>query len=435
MSESLTINTYLVEKVEFGERTILENRTLIINRADVLKVVLSDPRITGCDLELVEPGESTRVTGDKDVVEPRIKVSGSGVVYPGINDREVTAVGTGVTNRLSGVSVVEISAVKSFNLADKNQSNSIHAKGLFDMSGPGGDATPYGKLMHICLSLEVTKTIGQDDQNWALHAATLRVSDLLAKTTLDREPDESEIFDTSNMEEGLPGIVYIPCMNSPEHYANSLEAYGVAIYGETRQTPPWVLRPTELLDGAICGGYSWQMTNNPVVLGLLRKHQAKQCNFLGVVTIRTRWSSQAEKNVTSNQAANICKLLGADGALVTWDAGGNDFMEVARTIQACEKIGVKTVFMTAEEDPRSGGPPLLEPLSEMDAIVSTGMGANMWNEPVPMPSVDRVVGPSTVLITDGNKEKIEIPVDSYSEISSLQWKDHYGFGFRTVKEY
>ena len=154
-------------------------------------------------------------------------------------------------------------------------------------------------------------------------------------------PDEVEIFDTSNPKPGLANVAYISCMNSPEHYSDSLEAYGVGIYGVTMQTPPWVLRPTELLDGAISGVYSWQMTNNPVVLGLLWKHRAGECNFVGVITIRTRWSSQWEKDVTSNQAAGVAKSLGADGAIISWDAGGNDFMEVARTVQACERAGVK----------------------------------------------------------------------------------------------
>ena len=144
-------------------------------------------------------------------------------------------------------------------------------------------------------------------------------------------------------------------MNSPQHYANSLNAYGVAIYGLTRQTPPWVLRPTEILDGAICGSYSYEMANNPVVMGLLRKHRAGECNFLGVITIRTRWSSQAEKNVQSGQTARIARDLGASGAVVTWDAGGNDFMEVARVVQACERAGIDTVLLTGEEDPEQRG--------------------------------------------------------------------------------
>jgi hypothetical protein len=223
-------------------------------------------------------------------------------------------------------------------------------------------------------------------------------------------------------------------MNSPQHYANSLNAYGVAIYGLTRQTPPWVLGPTEILDGAICGSYSYEMANNPVVMGLLRKHRAGECNFLGVITIRTRWSSQAEKNVQSGQTARIARDLGATGAIVTWDAGGNDFMEVARVVQACERAGIDTVLLTGEEDPDNEGPALLEPLSEMEAVVSSGIGANMWFERTPMPAVERVVGAPQVQLNFGPNEPLQI-LDAKSELATLQSEDHYGFGFRSCFNY
>ena len=236
------------------------------------------------------------------------------------------------------------------------------------------------------------------------------------------------------MNDDVPSIVYVACMNSPQHYANSLNAYGVAIYGLTRQTPPWVLRPTEILDGAICGSYSYEMANNPVVMGLLRKHRAGECNFLGVITIRTRWSSQAEKNVQSGQTARIARDLGATGTVVTWDAGGNDFMEVARVVQACERAGIDTVLLTGEEDPDNEGPALLEPLPEMEAVVSSGIGANMWFERTPMPAVERVVGAQQVQLNFGPNEPLQI-LDAKSELTTLQSEDHYGFGLRSCFNY
>lgn len=63
-------------------------------------------------------------------------------------------------------------------------------------------------------------------------------------------------------------------------------------------------------------------------------------------------------------------MMGANGALVTWDAGGNEFIEVIRTIQACEQAGIKTVFLTSEDDPTGNVPTMLEPIAEVDAIVS-----------------------------------------------------------------
>ena len=67
-------------------------------------------------------------------------------------------------------------------------------------------------------------------------------------------------------------------------------------------------------------------------------------------------------------------MLGAQGAMVTWDAGGNEFIEVIRTVQACERVGIKTVFLTSEDDPTGSAPTMLEPVPEADAIVSTSRG-------------------------------------------------------------
>ena len=255
--ESLTLNTYNVRSVEFGAKTELRAGALAVDIVEVIAAARSDPRVNAVQVELVHPGESTRVTAIKDVIEPRVKISGPGQVYPGVAGRPVTSVGVGETNRLAGVAVTALSPIKSYELASPAGGVVGGATGpgsnLFDMSGPGADASPYGALHHICLSLGVSPVLHLDDQNETIHAAALRVADLLANTTLDAPADETEVFGNRPMNADVPSVVYVACMNSPQHYANSLNAYGVAIYGLTRQTPPWVLRPTEILDGAIFG--------------------------------------------------------------------------------------------------------------------------------------------------------------------------------------
>lgn len=426
-AQGLRINTFRVNEVVFDDRTRFSGGVLRVSREELEAAARLDLRIKTAVVELVAPGESTRVTAIKDVTEPRIKVEGPGQVYPGVAGREVTAVGQGTTNRLAGVSVVLVNPAPTF--GNPLQQRAL-AHSFFDMNGPNADASPYGKIHHLCLVVEAAPNLHLDDTNEALHGAALRVADLLARTTVGLEPDSTEYFSTSIRDPGLPGVVYVPCMNSPQHYSDSLHAYGVAIYGLTRLTPPWVLRPTEVIDGAICGRYSWQMVNNPVVIGLLRQHAAGKCNFRGVITVRTRWSSQSEKDITSNQCASVARNLGATGAIVTWDAGGNDFMEVARVVQACERAGIATVLLTGEEDPESGGPSLLEPLPEMTAVVSSGIGGNMWYEKTTLPAVKRVVGPTTLALHYGPNSPL-IEIDAHSEIKSLQWEDHYGFERRS----
>src|SRR5262245_63039299 len=115
---------------------------------------------------------------------------------------------------------------------------------------------------------------------------------------------------------------------------------------------------------------SWTVANNPLLLELYRRHGI-DWNFLGVIALRTEWTTQHEKQLMANQTAKLARQLGAQGALLTWDAGGNEFIEVVRTIQACEQLGIKTVFLTSEDDATDAARPLLEPWPEPVAIAST----------------------------------------------------------------
>jgi glycine reductase len=228
------------------------------------------------------------------------------------------------------------------------------------------------------------------DRNEAAHKAALLVSDQLAETTRALEPPEIETFELGEVQESLPRVVYILCQHSPEHHAGSVRGWGDHLYGITRLHPPWVIHPNELLDGALCFGDSWRFVNDPLVLELYRRHGV-DLNFVGCIVIRTRWSSQAEKDVTSQQAAKVARMLGARGVVVVGFVGGNDFMEAVRTAQACELEGLKTVFVVHEEEPSEGAPPILEPLPEVQAIVSTGLGRAEL-DPSPVAGVERVIG-------------------------------------------
>jgi glycine reductase len=226
----------------------------------------------------------------------------------------------------------------------------------------------------------------------------------------------------------LPRAVYITCHRSPQHYANSLIAHWTSIYGFSRQTPPWVLHPNELLDGAISVRTSWDLVNNPVLQEMYARH-GRDFYFAGVIAIRTRWSSQDEKDITSLQTAKTALMLGAEGAAITWDSGGNDFMEVIRTVQACENAGIKTVWLTGEEPPETGGPPLLEPLPEARAIVSVGYGsrppAGDGTENGPIPGVERVIGQKMIVADSSQRQRL---VPASGPLPGPRWSDHFGFG-------
>ena len=417
----LELGTFPVEEVRFGSATRWDDGLLEVNRAELEELIRSDSRITSVSVELACPGESTRITHVRDVIDPRIKVSGPGTVYPGVCGRPVAVVGQGRTHRLSGVGVMEVSEVFHWRGAYGNDM-------LVDMSGPAAEIIPYGSLINVCVVLEVDASIHIESQNEALHRAALAVSDRLAATVADLDPPELEEFELKPVDPALPKVVYITCQNSPQHYAHSLTAWGTAIYGLTRQTPPWALHPNELLDGAICCRESWAMVNNPVVLGLYSRHGVDLA-FAGCIAIRTRWSSQDEKDVTSTQCAKLAKLLGADGTIIT-NGGGNDFMEVIRTLQACELAGIKTVFVTGEEPAHTGGPPLLEPLPEARAIVVSGVGRRLPSDGIELPGVERVVGPDQI-VADTNTRSAGL-VSARAPVRGPRWGDRYGFALMSA---
>jgi hypothetical protein len=126
-------------------------------------------------------------------------------------------------------------------------------------------------------------------------------------------------------------------------------------------------------------------------------------------------------------------MLGAQGAVVTWDAGGNEFIEVVRTIQACERLGIKTVFLTSEDDATDGAPTMLEPLPEADAIVSTSFFRNTTLRVPDAPAVERVIGVPWKMVAGDQRTNVGGGRDRKVPTSGplpppWRYDDHYGFG-------
>src|ERR671923_2438100 len=407
----LEIGTFPVTRVSFGARTRYDNGHLEVDKEAVLEAVHRDPRIASADLELAYPGESVRIWPVRDVIEPRIKVEGPGVVYPGMCGRPITTVGQGRTHRLAGMGVTEVSGV------NWHEAGGDYVEIFLDMSGPWAELIPMSSLLNVCAVVEPERALGSEAQNLAVHNAALLVADRLAAAVQDLHPQEREIFELRPVDPALPKVVYIQCIHSPQAMSGSLHTFCTTTYGLTQLTPPWLFHPNEVLDGAITGPYrtalamSWTVANNPLLLNLYRRHGV-DWNFLGVIGLRTEWTTQHEKQLMANQTAKLAQMLGAQGAIVTWDAGGNEFIEVIRTIQACERLGIKTVFLTSEDDATGGAPTMLEPLREADAIVSTSFFKNVTLGVPPAPAVARVIGLPTKKILRGSTLGLHAGADS-----------------------
>src|SRR5260370_37451033 len=145
----LELGSFPVEEVMLAEATRLEGRRLSVAATDV-EAAVANPAIAGVDIQLVHPGESTRITQISDVVEPRIKPHGGRDVFPGLLG-PLEPVGSGRTNRLAGLAVVVSGEVPL-----------LGASGLFfprhnflDTGGPRAEFTPHSPTLNLVVRLSL----------------------------------------------------------------------------------------------------------------------------------------------------------------------------------------------------------------------------------------------------------------------------------------
>ena len=69
----LELGKIKINDIQFSDKTYIEKHILYVNKEEVEKLVLEDDKLIGCKLDIARPGEKTRITPVKDVIEPRVK--------------------------------------------------------------------------------------------------------------------------------------------------------------------------------------------------------------------------------------------------------------------------------------------------------------------------------------------------------------------------
>jgi glycine reductase len=242
----------------------------------------------------------------------------------------------------------------------------------------------------------------------------LEVAEELARPTLVAEPAKIERFELGSTDESLPAVAALIQLSDLG------PLYIQYVYGTPAGQAglPRAADPAEVLDGAVtCGEYHWAAMRNPTIFfqrnelvrTLYREH-GKSLRFGGVVLMRGYEQSADDKQRAAERAAAVARELGVDGAVITTDAGGNSHTDVMLTCRACERAGVRTTVVLAEEtDPESTKPILTDWVEEADAIVSTGNVEEVVEAWTP----ERVLGGD--LLLDGTPANASgpIPVRNY----------------------
>jgi sarcosine reductase len=399
----LELANYRVEKLAFGNQTRLDDGTLFINKAELTTLFdRAAPSLERIDVELVHPGESARVIHLLDAVEPRVKVEPLGhVAYPGLLGPARTA-GSGRTNRLHGVSIIQSGLFP-------NPTSGILAywESIVEMSGPGAPYCACADTANIVLLCKARSATSNEEFDRDIRAAGLAAADYVARTTLEREPDETELFALDTTDPALPRVVFIMQIQQQGFMVNKL------FYGHHLDNiVPTVLHPNEVLDGAIVSAHyhgnikipTSMYANHPVIRSLYA-HHGRDLTFAGVVMSRGYNATHALKERTANAAANLVQILGGQAALVAFEGTGNTWIDLMLTVQECERRGIPTVPIIHE----LGGPdgtefPVVDCVPEAVSIISTGSTERF----IPVPAVSRAIGGREITFNVGHQAGLQM---------------------------
>src|SRR5690554_1469069 len=109
----LEVGNIMIKDVQFADKTEVKDGVLFINKEELLKVAADDERVASVEVDLAKPGDETRIVPVKDVIEPRVKVSGNGGIFPGFISG-VDTVGEGRTHVLKGSALVTCGKIVGF---------------------------------------------------------------------------------------------------------------------------------------------------------------------------------------------------------------------------------------------------------------------------------------------------------------------------------
>lgn len=373
-----------IKDIQFGEKTSVKNGVLMVNKDELIEVLKKDEKIQEIKVDIARPGERIRIIPVKDVIEPRVKIEGIGKGFPGIMSK-MEQVGEGKVNILHGVAVVTIGDIVGFQ------------EGVIDMWGEGAKWTPFSKTLNLVVDITPVEGLDPHTHESTVRLAGLRAAEYIGEAGKSVEPDEVLVYEMGSIAEeikkhpDLPKVLYVEMLIS-QGLLHDTYIYGV----NSQVILPTLLHPNEELDNAVVSGNcvaacdkitTYQHQNNSVILDLYSQH-GKTLNFMGVI-MTPELTTLDGKFRTCDYTAKICRMVGADGVIVSEEGYGNPDSDLLMICKRLENQGIKTVLITDECSGRDGmSQPLADTAKEAIAVISAGNVSHL----VTLPPADRVIG-------------------------------------------
>jgi len=380
----LTLEKVWVDDLVWGESTMMSGSTLTMNKDEIIEIIKEDERMDKVHLDIVKPGESVRIFSVRDVVEPRVKTTGTGEIFPGMIGSN-NQVGEGVTKVFKGTAVVTVGKIDGVK------------EGIIDMSGPGAAYTPFSRTNNLVLDCEPISGLGTHQYEEALRLAGFKIARYIGVKSEKAKTQEKVVYETLPLEQqqqkhpGLPKVGYVYMLQS-----QGLR-HDTYVYGEdAKEITPTMIYPTEVMDGAIVSSNcviandkntTYHHLNNPIIEDLFERH-GKELNFCGVI-ITNQNVTLKDKERASTYTAELAEKMGLNGVIISKEEYGNTDTDLMMNCRKIEEKGIKTVLITDEYAGRDGtSQSLADADSKADAVISTGNA----NEVILLPPMDKVIG-------------------------------------------
>jgi sarcosine reductase len=403
----LTRVVHDVRALDLGERTSYSAGRLAVGEESA-RGLLRDPALAEVRLACAAPGDSVRIVGALDAIQPCSKGPGGGGVFPGLLGPAMPA-GRGETHVLRGAAVLAAGYLPRAQEA------------VIDMSGPAAPLSPLGATHNLVVQFAPADDADWGDVEAALRRGLVRLAAHLAEAALDADPDAvEELPEPGSTSTDRPRVGVVLNLQTQGKFKDVF-VYGRSLSGGL----PTVIAPGELDDGAVVSGqYGHPALKNPTYLHQTHPVVAalRACDELelAALVLCPEPVDQANKELVSAHAARLCAGLRLDAAIVTKEGGGNADADVSLKLDRLEEEGITAVGILAEMAGRDGtGPPLVVPPTKATALVSTGN----YDERMTLPACERALGRDRVALLDQpSTDELELPVAAiYCAQSTLGW--------------